>query len=1131
MKTVGKTVKWLLMIALLGSGAGGGYGYYLWQQTDELLRQRLLAKFQELAPEWKVEIGRTRFDLQGRIRIHDLKLKAADGQTLLLDVPEMVIVVDRDSISEPNPSIHQIRLVRPQLHLVRDPLGVWNWEGLPPPKMSGPLSEWQIEQASVFVRLERETPPDVSSAGPAGPNEVPRPTEARLAEGAAAAPVVALRNIDGHLIPSGKKQFKVKGTTKFDLADAVSLDGEWNLEAGSWAFNGGIGGLKVDAGLLDLLARFSPEAGRSLDQAAEFSTRTLAANRLAGDSPETGIPHGPGAQPAAPDVNRGPVVNTGIGQPADLGVNAGVDIQFRVAKWQPDAELEYKLTAVIKRGQVTNPLLPYALYDLRGNISVDNRQLSIRELSARNGTTVVGVNGDVLLQGEIRPAKITISVEDLVLEERIRACLPESRQKVYDSLQPTGKVDLTVWVTYNARDGWNRESDLIARGCTVVHTKFPYLVEQIEGTIKHRGDMLDIAMRGVAGQRPITLVGRVKNPGPEAEAVFDIEGTSLPIDGKLRAASPPAMQHSLDSLRLHGLFDGRIRISRPPGLNQKFTPFIVARLRECSANPKCFSYAMTGVTGIVEGIGDDWSFRGLRAQHENATIEGSGTFRRNEQGEGKLLLGVEVTGATFDQQLQAALPEVWQTVWKEFVPTGRLNATGRVEWSPGQPPVVQLDTRLIDAGLSMKSFPYVLDDVQAQISLGGGKLTITSLSGRHEETRVRMTGSGLFAPDGSWRVRLEDLFVDDLNPDRRFRKTLPPRLREIVETLDPRGKLSMSGTLEFAGTGSVGAGDGVTAAWNLMTVYSGATLTTGVDLENLHGRVTLNGTWDGEKVRGDGQIDLDSVSIKGHQLTDVKGPVQVDGTHLVIGSIDEVNRSTPEKGRTSNNSRRVTANFIDGVLALDGAAVLEKESSYHVRMELTGGRLERYSQLYMKKRYRLMGVMNGWVDFDGRGASAQRLKGRGQMVISPAALYELPVIVAIFKILNFAPPDKTAFRQALVVFDIGGGQFQLRRADLNGDAITLRGRGYIPFDGPMRLDFYSTAGGRHLPIPIVGPLIGGATEGWVGVEVRGTMADPVANVRALPQMDDALRGFLGIFDGRPPATGQRGAGSQRQPRR
>ena len=62
--------------------------------------------------------------------------------------------------------------------------------------------------------------------------------------------------------------------------------------------------------------------------------------------------------------------------------------------------------------------------------------------------------------------------------------------------------------------------------------------------------------------------------------------------------------------------------------------------------------------------------------------------------------------------------------------------------------------------------------------------------------------------------------------------------------------------------------------------------------------------------------------------------------------------------------------------------------------------------------------MNGWIALHGSGSSPLNVAGRGNLQISPAALYELPAFVQIFKVLRFVPPDKTAFNTALVDFHV-----------------------------------------------------------------------------------------------------------------
>ncbi len=130
---------------------------------------------------------------------------------------------------------------------------------------------------------------------------------------------------------------------------------------------------------------------------------------------------------------------------------------------------------------------------------------------------------------------------------------------------------------------------------------------------------------------------------------------------------------------------------------------------------------------------------------------------------------------------------------------------------------------------------------------------------------------------------------------------------------------------------------------------------------------------------------------------------------------------------------------------------------YRVRMTLHDGELKRFAQLYMPNNTKLAGKMNGSMEIKGEGIDPKRLTGTGKLVISPAALYELPVIVQIFNVLSFVPPDRKAFDQALFVFDIKGGTVYFERIDLVGDAIKLVGKGQVGFDGGVRLPFASAA--------------------------------------------------------------------------
>jgi hypothetical protein len=167
----------------------------------------------------------------------------------------------------------------------------------------------------------------------------------------------------------------------------------------------------------------------------------------------------------------------------------------------------------------------------------------------------------------------------------------------------------------------------------------------------------------------------------------------------------------------------------------------------------------------------------------------------------------------------------------------------------------------------------------------------------------------------------------------------------------------------------------------------------------------------------------------------------------------------------------------------------------------------------------LQGTMDGWIDLSGRGTSSENIKGKGQLRISRAALYELPVIMQIFKRLSFDPTtDNNAFHYAMADFSVASKTFDFKSIDLVGDSIRLHGQGTARFDGNLDLEFYSMLPRQSRTIPFFDWAVGEATKGWVGVTVKGPVGAPVANFRAAPQLDDAMKQFRRAFELRPPGV-------------
>ena len=1055
------------MLLLVGAAVGSVYVYYFWNQSDELLGRTVQDKLTEIAPGWNVTFEKARFDyFQGRVHLYDVVLPGDDPNAPVLEMAEVVLVIDRETLSDPNPAIQQIRIVQPRANLVRGADGVWNIQKLPPlnlPKSIIPECHW--EQGVVSIHLE----------GLAG----------------SAAATRRLESVNVHMIPSGRRQFLIKLTGNLSGADPIACEGRWNIEDRSWSAHGELHNVLLDRQLLDLGAEVSSEFHAALERLE------AAAARLGADGHDAAEPPAGSAHSAA----------------RALQFEASANVTFRISQWQPETMPEYQFALDILRGKLSHPAVPYPLDELRGRVTLDNQQIEIKDLSARSETTHVRIaRGRIHEEGELRPAEFDLEISQLPIDRRLYRLLPEENRRFHDSIQPTGAIDAHMHLEFNGRDRWEHDGVVTARDCTASHVKFPFRVEQINGTIKREGETLELSLEGRSGNQPVRLQGKVKSRGTQTVAAIDIETVGLPIDKKLRAACPPKFQTLIDELRVEGEFDGRVRLIRPAGEGATMTPHIKGRLRNGNVNYQKFPYALAEVSGSFQGTLDNWTFSEFKGRQGTAQLNWGGRYGLDDDGTPRLELDFDAKTVPCDQALKNALPAEWQTVWGEINPQGLLNVEkGKLQWTPGAAPRINFEVELVDGELTIKSFPYPLHDVHAFVGLIDGEVFLRSLTGRHDETRVRASGRADFPEPGEWHLHLADIAIDDLEAGPAFRRTLPQGLRRIVDAFNPRGKLSIAGKLDFRG--KQGNEFPVTAAWDTVTVYTGTTITAGIDLKDMHGQARFRGTYDGEVVSGEGQIDLNSVKVFMYTLTDVEGPVSIDATQLIVGSQNGADRTD---SAAIDPAQRLTAKFIGGLLGLDAVVQLNDPMRYRAHITLADGDLKRYSQAYMQASHRLEGTMNGKVDLKGIGADRKKLNGSGQLRISRAALYDLPLIVAIFNVLSFVPGDKSAFDQADFLFAVKDERVRFRLIDLVGNAIKLVGHGTVGFDGNVNLEFLSQIGRATVPIPLLREAINELTKGLVGVRVRGPIKDPQAEVRPLMQLDEALKKLWGIRDARGP---------------
>ncbi|NNJ26751.1 hypothetical protein [Alienimonas chondri] len=1118
-----RTVGWLGALCAVLAVGGGAAAWHYFERADAMTRDAALAAFAELAPNAVVTIDGASFDWEETVTVTGMTLRPAGdtvgGTGAPIVVPEMRITLDRERFREAERiEVRALTLVRPTLTLVRHADGRWNLSDLLPivtPDPAPACPAWEIRDAT--VRLVFESGGDAASDSAA--------SDSPAGHGPLAA---TLHGLNISLLPDSKRSYRIRGTggvagtsdaTLTEVGGGVDFDGAIDLDRGRWRLAGKVRGLELGGGLLADAALGSPEFQAGL--LAAHDKFTAAERKLAGESNAfpVGSNRGPirvvSADPslavrsAAPPTPRGPVRLT------DFGLDGDLAAQFSFSADSLTETPEYDVTVVCRSGTLVNRFLPFPLSNVRGAARIADGEVRLLEATGRHGETVARAEG-VFRPSPIGMAgRVTFSAERVPVTRADGARLPDVLRKLHEILTPTGKLDIavaTLEAAPSALDGelrnrWTlKELDLTVADGTVRPSKFPYPVENVRGTAKTDADgVLQLDFRGTASGRPGMFRGWVRNPGREFEFSGEARVVGVPLDRTFRDACPAPVRESVEHMALTGTAGAELTLHRPPGLFQPVHWTINAAVADGSIRPMSFPYQIDGLSGGVrfDSRENVWRFETLRGAHGPAELTGTATFDLARR-PGRLALDLSAVGTRLDRALHDALPEAPREVWDALgLSHGYADAKVAVRWLPGGPVRVDLPVlRVADASLTPNCFPLPLRGVNATGSYlttrssrgSGGTVAVDQFSYAHADRAadgpilLRTTGRLEATHDaaGDWTLSLDDLVCDGFVTGPAFRAALTDAVRAAVDSLNLTGPIDLRiPSLQMRGVADGSAEP--TAAWRAIAALDGNTADLGPTVRLGRGTVTCEGKYDGELTTLAGELRTATAELYEHTLTDVTVPYRMRGDALLVGSPDDP------------NGEHISAMAYGGVLRADVSANLARGPAYRLSAELNGAKLGEYALQKMGGARNLQGNLRGSVTVAGHGSDARSVTGSGNVEIKPAALGELNVVLRLFKAVNMNDP--TMFHSAAAKFDLAGETVSFQRIDLLGEAISFVGRGRVGWNGGLDLQFYSKAPSSWMPLVRV------LSTGWVGVNVAGTVRQPVVDTFS-PAVEGSLQAFL-----------------------
>ena len=739
----------------------------------------------------------------------------------------------------------------------------------------------------------------------------------------------------------------------------------------------------------------------------------------------------------------------------------------------------YAASLVLRSGTWCCPKLPFPLDDVSAAARVEDGVVTLLRAAGRSGKTTLRAQGTLSADDPERgPLDLALTVEDLELDERLRARTPPALAPLWDEYRPRGRVHLRGRLVRARRLG-RVAPDLVVecRDVAMTYRHFRFPLEHITGTLAWRPGRIDVDLATLVAGAPLTGKGTIVNPGPAAVVDLTFAAAAMPIDAgraddPLMNALPPDIARDVAQFHPKGSARGTAKVHRDPPARPEDDPKGRVRVDlSLDLNPGCemiwdgLKYPVTNLTGHLDLHPNYCEFRDMRGANGLARIEADGWVQQDARRRREVALTLRADHLPFDGLLRRALPREWQATWDTLNPRGSSRVEARIKVPPGGAPRYHLTVvPEADTHVHLKLTPVPgtgapgagtidlppMEDVAGTFVFDDGTVTMRDVRFVFRESPVSFAGGTVTVErSGRFELGVWDLDVQKLRLDPDLRRIMPPRMAELAGRLDngkpfrikagggggPRPGLP---DLGIAWSGQAGAP--AVCTWRRgLVILSDNALQAGLPLEHLQGEVAnIHGRSDGQTLEVAGVLDLDSGEVLGQQVTRLGTPITVSGG---VASLADL-RGTLLGGELTGRVR----------VDLNAAT-----TRYSAALRLREGDLEHYTRT-LPGRQHVRGRLSAAFELAGLSSDLRTVEGQGWAKIARGDLGKLPIFLRLFKALRLSATTPTAFDSVDVSFKLQNGAAVLDPIKFTGDAISLHGAGTVNLQGEIDLRLRPLAG-------------------------------------------------------------------------
>lgn len=788
------------------------------------------------------------------------------------------------------------------------------------------------------------------------------------------------------------------------------------------------------------------------------------------------------------------------------GLQAVAQVRFSAAQGQHEPQPRFDIQATIENGRFEAPrFLAHSITD----ISIPNlrlvqdgqqQQWVLQDVEANYGASRIQmtVSGPQLDWNS--DVYVDVAVQDLNLTRELIGILPAKQQALWAKYQPLGLLDLKAKSIRRAGQ-WRTNAHAQCKDVDIECEKFRYPLSRCQGWLVFRqGQDLKADLWAAPNRswpsNPIHISANVQDPGPRFTGEIQVSmrpDAWLPIDARIRQATPPTVRKVLDDLDAHGEINVQTVLRRTDPEQLPLQKQSIIQVRSGSLKYDRFPYPLQNVSGTLSLVDGDWTFQEFQGVNDSCTVtcEGSWKAASNER-PSELTLNLNARNIACDAELRDALPEGPRRIWSDLRPAGFLDhATIELRHRSGMEKseiavvVRQLNDVESPDGrrLEMKPtwFPLAMDRVTGEFRfLPNGEFSLQNIQAEHgsfqRTVKLRTEGRGIFREDNSWEILLDRVIADRVQTTPEFIASLPSNLGDAMKSLRFQGTLFVDAK-DVHFTASADRLEPIRAAWSsTINVDDGQFVLAGKSVKNIFGEVTMNGRRQAAWVNY-GNARFATCNCQGVHLTNLEIPWYLDSERLVFGD------SVRVEGRAT---RSATGELFGGVVQGTGQVAFDKDNNFGMNLSLVNFDVGHRD---LRLPAKISGRGDASLVLHGNAQGPHSLRGQGAMRVREANLAKLPTIIQVLNTMRISRSRSDVFTDANLNFQIDGPTAYFGNLDLHGESLTLKGQGRIELDQRVFLKFYSLLGGEKMYSKWMRPFAKETSERLLQIFVTGTLGD------------------------------------------